>query len=115
MTDYINIGSTPIEESCAQVGSDNYAKLSRIEGVAFKHQCERVLKKEFGDNLEISVRPKSFPHDFGTYHEVVAFFNPDNPTQVEQAFWLEANTPEEWDDQAIRELERGGYNLHKTA
>jgi hypothetical protein len=101
MTEYINIGSSPYEEDCAQVGSENYREQARKECKAFLQQCLRELKQEFGE-IKTTLRVKSFPHDFGTYHEVVAYF--DEADSTEQAFWLESNGPAEWDDTARQEL-----------
>ena len=56
MRDYINIGSAPVEEQCAQVGRDNYRAMARLECRAFKEQLERKFPNgEFGI--------KSFPHE----------------------------------------------------
>ena len=38
MRDYIEIGSTPHDEDCAQVGSENYAKRA-------KYECEMFAKQ----------------------------------------------------------------------
>ena len=118
MRDYINIGSAPVEEQCAQVGRDNYRAMARLECRAFKEQLERKFPDgEFGI--------KSFPHDFGTYFEVVAYFEDEVDRDAEAlraledtfmlcqkypcvnklrareaAFEAEANTPMYWDKEA---------------
>jgi len=110
MLDYMNIGSSPVEESCAQVGSDDYEHKSQVECMAFKHQLERL----FPDGV---FRIKSFPHDgmeVGSiiyYKEIVAWFDPDRKENVDAAYAAEANTPMRWDEQAIEELKQGGIVL----
>jgi len=113
MLDYMTIGSSPVEESCAQVGSDDYSKKSRIECRVFKHQ----LKRLFPDG---TFGIKTFPHDFGSYSEVVAYFDADNAEsglspgakeEMDAAYAAEANTPMRWDEQAIEELKQGGIVL----
>lgn len=100
MNDYLNIGSVPYDEDCAQVGSEDYETRSRLECVAFREQCKRVLADKF-DDVCIIVSIKSFPHDFGTYREVVAIYDPDNQQEVEQALYLEsAEELENWDKEA---------------
>jgi hypothetical protein len=49
-------------------------------------------------------RLKSFPHDFGSYHEVVMSFDPAVRTAAEFACRVEANLPAEWDELAKAEL-----------
>lgn len=108
----LNIGSTPYDEPCAQVGSINYRQLARAELVAFIGQCRRALNKQFGDTLLVDVKGTSFPHDFGTYHEVVVMYDPNNEQQVQQAFWLESADISKWDDEAKEYLQSCGYTLH---
>lgn len=111
MKDYLNIGCTPYDEPCAQVGSENYSRLSTIECRAFAHQCQRELVKKFGEEYTVSVRIKSFPHDFGSYKEVVVEYTPG--TDEQQALYLEGEADlANWDDEAKQELEEAGYTLH---
>ena len=103
--EYLSIGPCPYEETPAQVGSVTYAKQSKKEATQFIRMLYGLLSDQFGpDNVAIAIRNKGFPHDFGTYHEVCAFYNPDNQKSVEQAFWLESNTPAEWDEEARKAL-----------
>lgn len=92
--DYIEIGSSPYGESCAQVGSEHYARLSSIECQVYAAQLKRMFPDgEFG--------VKSFAHDFGSYKEVVAYFYPDSEdAMMEAAFEAERSGPEFWDEEA---------------
>lgn len=112
MNDYLNIGSTPYAEPCAQVGSPDYSRLSTIECRAFANQCHRVMVNKFGEEYTAIVRIKSFPHDFGTYKEVVVEYNPEIESQTEQALYLESADLEYWDDEAKEELQSNNYTLH---
>lgn len=63
MKDYINIGSVPCEEDCAQVGREGYREQAVKE-------CKRfieLLRKTFGDEPEgARLAIKWFDHDFGS-------------------------------------------------
>lgn len=101
MKDYVTIGCTPSGEDCAQVGRDDYYERMRKETQAFVHQ----LRRQFGEEkypARLSV--KGFPHDFGTYHEVVCYYDDEDEDSVNYAFKLESEMPEYWDEQAKHEL-----------
>jgi hypothetical protein len=98
MRDYIEIGSTPCEESCQQVGTASYnATMARKECHAFRDQIRRTLGFE-PDGAELRI--KGFAHDFGTYHEVVCYYDDEKPESVEYAFRCESDAPINWDEQA---------------
>lgn len=101
MINYITIGSSPCDEPCAQVGSENYHENARKEGKAFINQ----LRRQFGpEPASASLRIKGFPHDFGTYHEVVCYYDSSDDVGADYAFRLESEMPAEWDQQAKQEL-----------
>jgi len=92
--DYLTIGSAPSGEECAQVGSDDYEARMRRETRAFIGQIIRQLgEPPTGARLAV----KGFPHDYGTYHEVVCWYDDNYPDSVEYAFKCEAECPENWD------------------
>ena len=110
MRDYVCIGSSPAYEDCAQVGSDDYFEKSRIELRAFRNQLIRVFgEPPYGAELRI----KAFPHDFGTYHEVVCYFDDSEPESVEYAFRVENHAPENWDTEALWEIAAGLRQLNQ--
>jgi hypothetical protein len=103
--DYMTIGSSPIEERCAQVGQDNYDQCAKVECRIFIEQ----LKRQFGlppGTARLAV--KGFPHDFGTYYEVVVWYLPDNEEEANYAFKLEGETPGIWDDTSQKAIEKSG-------
>lgn len=99
--DYIEIGSAPACEDCAQVGSDDYAVRSRRECAVFIRMLERVFPVPAG--LIVRFRTKSFPHDFGTYREVVVEYEGGREA-LDFALKVESETPDKWDDIAHFEL-----------
>ena len=105
MIDYMEIGSSPTDEHCAQLGSDEYAVLSRIELNAYVHQLERMFPhvKET-DSLKFAV--KRFNHDFGTYAEVVIYFDTANDFEYNCAIDIEHNLPSNWDKEAKKEIKQ---------
>lgn len=101
MIDYLNIGSAPADESCAQVGNPEYPEKSRRECQAFLHQ----LKRQLGDPpTGVRFTIKTFPHDFGEYREVCVTFDDNIEEAVEYAFKAEREMPEKWDEKSRKEL-----------
>jgi hypothetical protein len=101
MRDCIDLGPSPTEEDCAQVGSDDYFDRARRECRAYIHQLRRLLGDE-PEGAQLSV--KSNPHDFGSYLSVVCYYEPAQPASLDYAFRCEGKSPQEWDDQARQEL-----------
>ena len=91
--DYIDIGSTPALEDCAQVGSENYERRAREE-------CNRfiaLIRKTLGEEPEgARLAVKSNPHDFGTYYEVVCYYEDTNDEARKYAMRCEDEAPEKW-------------------
>ncbi len=102
----VDIGSTPSDESCAQVGSDNYRQLAKMEINTFAKQCLRMFpNKPEGARYVFT----NNPHDFGTYHELGIRFQMDDEESENYAYDVQNNMPSKWDDQARAELEQQGY------
>jgi hypothetical protein len=104
MPEHVDLGgTTPPEESCAQVGSRQYDYHDRARREARAYIG--LLRRMFGDEPDgVRLGIKSHPHDFGTYLTVVCFFDPDNAAAADYASRCEADGPREWDEQARREL-----------
>jgi hypothetical protein len=99
--DYLAVGSAPADEECAQVGEPDYGNRARRECRAYIAQ----LRREFGREPEgASLVTRFFPNDFGTYLEVVCYFDEQYPESVEYARRLECESPANWDTQAAVEL-----------
>ena len=93
MRDYIILGSTPIAENCVQVSNTHeYLDSMKAECKRFKAGLEKKFQPPDGAFLKI----KSFPHDFGSYLEVVVMFDDNNEEATTYAYDLESDTPETW-------------------
>lgn len=97
------VGSSPYEEDCAQVGSDDYIEVAIKECKVFINQ----IRREFGEEpAETELKIKSFNHDFGTYYEVVCYYNKNNEESLRYALKCENDCPLKWDKEALLELRR---------
>lgn len=100
MRDYFELGPTPADEQCEQVGPNFNAQKARKESLCYIKQ----LRREFGEEPEgARLTIKSFPHDFGSYSEVVCYFEDQIKESVEYAFKCE-NGMTEWDEISRKEL-----------
>lgn len=96
MREYITLGATPCEEECAQVGDPDYDDKSFVES----YRYIALLRKLFGDppcGPRYNFGVKGFPHDFGTYHEVVVWYDTELQETVDFAFRVENNLPATWE------------------
>jgi hypothetical protein len=101
MRDYLEIGSTPAEEDCEQLGPNYRPERARQECQAFIHQ----LRRQFGEEpADASLRVKGSSHDFGLYLEVVCYYDPNDEESTEYAFKCEGEAWTEWDEEARKEL-----------
>jgi hypothetical protein len=102
MREYMEIGPSPYDEDCAQVGTDNYAQRVDKELNAYKNQLNRLFPD--AESKGITFRTKWFNHDFGSYGEICLYWNTDNEIANEYAYTIEANLPSNWDEVAIKEM-----------
>ena len=94
MRDYFCIGPTPREEDCAQVGQPDY----RRKAIAECTQFIQLIRDTLGPEPEgAELRVKAFEHDFGTYHEVVCWFDTDNEAAIEYAHRCDDDAPATWE------------------
>ena len=100
MTDYIELGSVPHGEPCAQVGTPDYPERSRKECAAFKAQIERLFPPPAGASIVI----QTGQHDFGTYRWVAVRYDYSIDVANAYAYMLDENTPEFWDEKAKEDL-----------
>jgi hypothetical protein len=93
MKDYIEIGSSPCDEDCAQVGEADYERKARTDCTLYIGAIRKKLGKEpQGARLAI----KKFAHDFGTYMEVVCHYDDNFQKAEEYAFKCESEAPTTW-------------------
>jgi hypothetical protein len=97
MRDYFSLGQTPSAEDCAQVGQPDYRRKALEECQRFIELIRNTLGPE-PEGAEFAI--KSFPHDFGTYYEVVIWFEPDDAAAVAYAVRCEDDAPTTWNGEA---------------
>ncbi len=94
--DYLSIASAPYDEDCVQVTDKKpYLDDMRAECRRF---LELVRKKLGSEPPGAQLAIKSFPHDFGTYLEVVCLYDDENEAASRYAFHCESDAPRTWDD-----------------
>ena len=101
MKDYITIGSAPADEECAQVGTPNYHARAKRECLAFIKEIRKVIGLE--PPLAV-LKVESFEHDFGTYLDVVCWFDKDDPESRDYALRCEGEAPTRFASQSLHEL-----------
>ena len=97
--DYLTLGPTPAEESCAQVGDEDYRGKALAEIRRYL-----VLLRRWGPEAEAwgcAFFVKSETHDFGTYHEAAIRFDNGDEAAAEYAYFVENHAPGRWDDNAV--------------
>lgn len=92
---YVNIGSTPAEEPYISAGDSR----NKIECAIYRKQ----LQREFPAG---TFKVKACQHDFGTYYEVVAWYDDEgqNKEECDAAFKAEGDGRGTWDEQSLKEL-----------
>jgi hypothetical protein len=103
--------TSPVSESCLQLGSGSYHEFINLETSAFINQLRRAFGQEPpGCQFKVTKNP----HDFGTYSDVEIVFDEDDEDASDYAYDVESELPEYWDDEAKEELIRGGYPVAFT-
>ena len=97
MRDYFSLGPTPSEEECAQVGQPDYRRKAMEECQRFIALIRTTLGPE-PPGAELAI--KSFPHDFGTYYEVVIWFERDAAEAIAYAVRCEDEALTTWNAEA---------------
>lgn len=95
MREYMNIGSSPSDEPCAQVGEPDYYERARDECNRF---IELIRKKLGPEPPGARLAVKSFPHDFGSYLECICWFDDSDEEASHYAYLCESETPRTWQD-----------------
>ena len=91
--DLVYLGPAPAEEPCAQVGEDDYSRKAKAECRAYIEAIRKVVGRE-PEGARLSIKASS--HDYGTYYEVVAYFDGDNQQAAEYAYRCEEKAPTTW-------------------
>lgn len=115
MRDFIHLGCTPTDEPCAQVGSEGYENLARLECCVLREQILRTFPLPLEAAGRAGLRVASNPHDFGTYLDLVVEFDPQCQAAVDWAFLLDMGMPQFWDNEALATLCDAGYPRTRLA
>lgn len=100
--DYIYIGSTPCDEPCEQAGGSD--RRMHNECAAYIQQLRRVYGQE-PEGAKLSTKTEH--HDFGSYKEVVCYYDTENEAAREYAFRTESGATS-WDEEARQFLRECG-------
>ena len=101
MKDTFEIGSTPNDETCQQVGPNYDSIKARAECRAYINQLKRVYGNEpIGCNLKIT----EHMHDAGLYHEVTVVFTDETDLHSDYIWGNLECGCERWDSAAKIEL-----------
>ena len=100
--EYMEIGSSPYEEDCAQVGSNGYVERANKELFAYMNQLKRLFPA--AESLNVRFRIKWFSHDFGSYGEVCMHWDTGNEEADVYVYEIEKELPGYWDEEAKKEL-----------
>lgn len=105
MRDYITIGCTPADEDCQSVGMPSYNPAeARRECEQFRNLIRQTVGPEIG-TARLAI--KSFSHDFGSYYEVVCYFDDHDEEAMDYAFHCESCSPTKWNGEGAQ---RFGYS-----
>jgi hypothetical protein len=110
MTDYLEIGSSPANEPCVQMGHS-----MAWDGVAAYREMRtfiRQLRRKFGpEPTGARLTIKTF--NFGEYSEVVCRFDSEaSPASYEYALRCCNEAPDRWDLPALVELTHEGFDVN---
>ena len=101
MSDFLELGPCPYDETCEQLGKDYDPARARLECRVLRDQ----LIRQFGPPPDGAYfRTRSNPHDFGTYYELAIYFDEHNETAVIYALKVEHAYPQFWDKEAREAL-----------
>jgi hypothetical protein len=101
MIDYLELGPSPCDEDCEQLGANYDPARARLECRVLRDQMIR----QFGPPPEGAYyKTRSNPHDFGTYYELAIYYDEHNEAAVAYAFKVEREYPQVWDAQARQAL-----------
>jgi hypothetical protein len=101
MSTFTDFGSGPSYEEGAATGiTENAGDCNRLECRAFMLAIERVYG---APPVGLTMKIRGNPHEFGTYYEVRAYYQSDDPAAVAWAFAVEnGNRLRSWADAGMQ-------------
>lgn len=101
MKQFLPIGCTPFDEDCTQVNPNvDYKPKMQKECDVYKRQLSREFKL-IGD-MKFAVKWET--SDFGSYAEVVVYYNDKSEEESHLAYTIEKYSSSHWDEEAKKEL-----------
>jgi hypothetical protein len=95
MKDYLELGTTPYNEECVQVNPlGDYHESMLMECKRYKSQLENMFPASVFPDVYFKI--KWYPHDFGSYAEVVVIFDDNDKESMTQAYYIEDHLPDNW-------------------
>jgi len=94
--EYIELGSAPHSENCAQTIDNDFHEKNVQECIRYKSLLAKTFFETFNRQHLCLLVVKSYTHDFGSYREVCAAYSEDNELQAKDAYWFDANCPDCW-------------------
>lgn len=102
MIERMSIGTAPWGEDCAMLGRHDYRARAERETAAYLSQLRRMFGPEPPGCALVA---RWCEHDFGSYLDCEAWFDPHYTLAVKYAVDCESKQPELWDSEAREELE----------
>lgn len=99
MKDHLSIGPAPAEETPVQLGEADYARRAKLECNKFIEAIRKKLGRE-PDGARLGV--KQCPQDFGSYYDVVCYFDSDDVSGYNYALRCESDAPTTWEEVGMR-------------
>jgi hypothetical protein len=93
--DYMFIGPSPSNESCAQVGDPDYARNAKAECRLFIDAIRNHCGRE-PEGARLLTRGQGC--DMGLYYEVCVQYDGSDAAARDYAFHVEANAPTTWEE-----------------
>ena len=98
MRDDMSIGPNPCDEPCVSVGEPDYYPRAKEECNRF---IELIRKKLGPEPPGARLAVKSNPHDFGSYLDVVCYFEDSDEEARKYAYLCESEAPRTWQDDQL--------------
>jgi hypothetical protein len=103
----IELGSSPSDEACAQVGHADYLERSRTECKVFRSQILRHYPRPEGLEQQAGLGIASHPHELGNYRTVDVAYDPFSVRATQWASLVDSDPLgmlTRWDEVAREEL-----------
>lgn len=109
MRDQFELATTvPHDESCVQLGSENYEKFSMLEAQTLR---EQIFRKVGNPPAGCRINIIRCPHDFGTYLDLAVIYDDESEENVKWMLECESKIPFNWDEESLKKLREENYPI----